>query len=65
MPDHAMMFTTLVSELHSLITPHVAVLQAKDCSNLSALMTKTLSQLIQTNEVVRLLIVSSVVLTNK
>lgn len=52
MPDHNVMFGNLASQLKDRVTPHVAILRSKDCSNIKSIMAKTLSQIMQNNDIV-------------
>ncbi|XP_033113233.1 origin recognition complex subunit 3-like [Anneissia japonica] len=49
MPDHTTIFMNLISQLKDGITPYIAQLSSKDCHTIKALLTKLVSQLMQTD----------------
>lgn len=52
MPDHAVMFGNLMTLLRERVTPLLAVLRSKDCQNVKTIMSKTLSQIMDSTDVV-------------
>ena len=56
MPDHDIMFRNLASQLRDGITPHVAVLHFKDCSNIKSIMAKIVSQVMRNSDIVSLML---------
>nr|CAJ38812.1 putative origin recognition complex subunit 3 protein [Platynereis dumerilii] len=51
-PDHSVMFSNLSTMLEERVTPHVALLRSKDCSNVKQIMSKTLSQFMENADLV-------------
>ncbi|KAJ8315226.1 hypothetical protein KUTeg_007376 [Tegillarca granosa] len=49
-PDHAVMFSTLVTLMQERVSPHIAKLRSKDCNNVKNILTKTLEQFLQKPE---------------
>ncbi len=54
MPDHAVMFSNLLTLLQDQVTPHIAVLHAKDCPNVKSIMNKMVTQLLENADLVSL-----------
>ncbi len=54
MPDHDVMFNNLTSLIRERVTRHLAVLKSKDCTNIKAIMRKTIQQLMDNVDVVSL-----------
>ena len=52
-PDHGVMFNTLVTSLQERVSPLVATLKSKDCSNVKNILSKTLGQILQNPQLVR------------
>ena len=53
MPDHDVMFSNMTSLIQERVTPHVAVLRAKDCPNIRSIMTKVTQQVMDNVDMVR------------
>ena len=51
-PDHSVMFSNLSTILEEKVTPHVALLRSKDCTNIKQTMSKTLSQFMENADMV-------------
>ena len=54
MPDHAVMFSNLTTQLSDRVTHHIVTLKSKDCPNVKATMSNIVSQLMENVSLVSL-----------
>ena len=57
MPDHDLLFNNLNGLLRDQVTPHVALLESKDCPNVKTVMSKIMTQFMKHSNLVMIIFI--------